>query len=197
MWGKSGFAEKTSITNMRVLTGQSKGKRLKVPRGKSLRPTAARIKKSMFDILGSEVQQTRVLDLFSGSGNLGIEALSLGAESCVFVEKKPATAGIIAQNLRSCGYTEQSRILNFDFRKALSMLSAENCGFDLVFIDPPYEFYERTDPNSLAREIRGVLREKGVMVIEHPSGNVMKSEVFDVRTRKYGGTSVSFLRRLD
>ena len=182
---------------MRVLTGQSKGKTLRVPRGKSLRPTTARIKKSMFDILGPEVSGTRVLDLFSGSGNLGIEALSMGAESCVFVEKNSAAAGIIAQNLRSCGYTEQSRILNFDFRKALSMLSAENCGFDLVFIDPPYEFYEKTDPHALAREIRDAVWEKGIMVIEHPSGNVMKSEGFHVRTRKYGGTSVSFLRRPD
>lgn len=182
---------------MRILTGQSKGKRLKVPRGKSLRPTAARIKKSIFDILGPQVQETRVLDLFSGSGNLGIEALSLGAESCVFVEKDPAAAGIIAQNLRSCGYTDQSKILNFDFRKALSMLSAENHGFDLVFIDPPYGLYEKTDPHSLASEIRSVVLEKGVMVIEHPSGSIMKSEGFEVRTKKYGGTSVSFLRRLD
>ena len=182
---------------MRVLTGQSKGKRLKVPRGKSLRPTAARIKKSMFDILGPEVAGARALDLFSGSGNLGIEALSLGAESCVFVEKNPATAGTIARNLRSCGYAERSRILNFDFRKALSMLSAENRGFDLVFVDPPYELYEKTEPQELAREIRSVVGEKGVMVIEHPSGNVVNSEGFQVRTRKYGGTSVSFLRRPD
>ena len=182
---------------MRILTGQSKGKRLKVPKEKSLRPTAARIKKSMFDILGPEIPGTRVLDLFSGSGNLGIEALSLGAESCVFVEKNPATAGIIAQNLRSCGYTEQSRILNFDFRKALSMLSAENCGFNLVFVDPPYEFYEKTGSHELARDIRSVVGEKGMMIIEHPSGNVINSEGFDVRTKKYGGTSVSFLRRLD
>jgi 16S rRNA (guanine966-N2)-methyltransferase len=185
------------IIDMRVLTGQSKGKRLKVPRGKSLRPTASRIKKSIFDILGPEVAGTRVLDLFSGTGNLGIEALSLGAAFCVFVEKNPATAGIIAQNLRSLGYTEQSRILNFDFRKALSMLSAENCGFDLVFVDPPYELYEKTGPHELARDIRSVVGEKGVMVIEHPSGNIIDSEGLDVRTRKYGGTSVSFLRRLD
>lgn len=196
MRSRSGFAGKTGLINMRVLTGQSKGRILKVPRGKPLRPTAAKIKKSIFDILGPEVPGTSALDLFSGSGNLGIEALSLGADSCVFVEKNPAAAGIIAQNLRSCGYTEQSKILNFDFRKALSMLSAENCGFDLVFIDPPYKFYEKTEPHSLAREIRSVVLEKGVMVIEHPSGNVMKSEGFDVRTRKYGGTSVSFLRRL-
>ncbi len=189
--------EKIGIINMRVLTGQSKGKRLKVPRGKSLRPTTSKIKKSIFDILGPEVAGTRVLDLFSGSGNLGIEALSLGAAFCVFVEKNPATAGIIAQNLRSLGYTEQSKILNFDFRKALSMLSAENCGFDLVFVDPPYELYEKTGPHELARDIRSVTGEKGVMVIEHPSGNVINSEGLDVRTRKYGGTSVSFLRRLD
>lgn len=182
---------------MRVLTGQSKGKRLKVPRGRSLRPTASRIKKSIFDILGPEVAGTRTLDLFSGSGNLGIEALSLGAAFCAFVEKNPATAGIIARNLRSCGYAERSRILNFDFRRALSMLSAENRGFDLVFVDPPYEFYEKTEPKELAREIRSVVGEKGVMVIEHPSGNIVSSEGFDVRTRKYGGTSVSFLRRSD
>ncbi len=182
---------------MRVLTGKCKGRRLKVPGEKSLRPTAARIKKSMFDILGPEIPGTKVLDLFSGSGNLGIESLSLDAGFCVFVEKNPAAARIIAQNLRSCGYSEQSRILNFDFRKALSMLSAENCRFDLVFIDPPYEFYEKTGPHELARRIRSVVGEKGVMVIEHPSGNFIDSEGFDVRTRKYGGTSVSFLRRLD
>ncbi len=182
---------------MRILTGQSKGKRLKVPRGESLRPTASRIKKSIFDILGPKVAETRVLDLFSGSGNLGIEALSLGASSCVFVEKNPAAAGIIARNLRSCGYGERSRILNFDFRKALSMLSAENCGFDVVFVDPPYELYEKTEPHELARNIRSVVGEKGVMVIEHPSRNVINSEGLDVRTKKYGGTSVSFLRRLD
>ena len=182
---------------MRVLAGQSKGKRLKVPRGKPLRPTAARIKKSMFDILASKVPGAGVLDLFSGSGNLGIEALSLGASSCVFVEKNPTAARIIAQNLRSCGYGEQSRILNFDFRKALSMLSAENSGFDLVFMDPPYKFYEKTELHSLASEIRSVVGEKGIMVIEHPSGNIMGSEGFSVRTRKYGGTSVSFLRRID
>ena len=188
---------KTGIIDMRVLTGQSKGKILKVPSGRALRPTASRIKKSIFDILGPEVAGTRALDLFSGSGNLGIEALSLGAAFCAFVEKNPATARIIARNLRSCGYAERSRILNFDFRRALSMLSAENRGFDLVFVDPPYEFYEKTEPKELAREIRSVVGEKGVMVIEHPSGNIVSSEGFDVRTRKYGGTSVSFLRRSD
>lgn len=182
---------------MRILTGQSRGKRLKVPRGKSLRPTASRIKKSIFDILGPEIAGTRVLDLFSGSGNLGIEALSLGAAFCVFVEKNPGTAGIIVQNLRSLGYTEQSRILNFDFRKALSTLSVENYGFDVVFVDPPYEVYEKIEPHELARFIQSVVGEKGVMVIEHPSGKVINSEGLDVRTRKYGGTSVSFLRRLD
>lgn len=137
-----------------------------------------------------------MLDLFSGSGNLGIEALSLGAAFCVFVEKNPATVRIIAQNLRSLEYTKRSRILDFDFRKALSMLSAENRGFDLVFVDPPYELYKKTGPHELACDIRSVIGEKGVVVIEHPSGNVINSEGFNVRTRKYGGTSVSFLRRL-
>ena len=182
---------------MRVLAGQSRGKRLKVPGGKSLRPTAARIKKSMFDILGTEVAEARVLDLFAGSGSLGIEALSLGAASCVFVEKNPATADVIAHNLGLCGYRECSRILNFDFRKALSILSAENRGFDIVFVDPPYEFYGKDTSHSLVRRILGAVGEESVAVIEHPSGKAVDSEGFCIRTRKYGGTSVSFLRRVN
>ena len=181
---------------MRVLTGQSKGKNLKVPHGKNLRPTTARIKKSMFDILGRQVDGATALDLFSGSGNLGIEALSRGAKFCAFVEKNPSAAKIISLNLRSCGYVERSRILNFDFRKALSILSSEGCEFDIVFIDPPYEFYVRNEPQELACEVQRVVGDEGVLVIEHPSKNVFRPQEFDVRTRKYGGVSLSFIRRL-
>ncbi|MCY3986437.1 MAG: 16S rRNA (guanine(966)-N(2))-methyltransferase RsmD [Candidatus Dadabacteria bacterium] len=182
---------------MRVLAGKSKGKRLKVPGSKSLRPTSSRIKKSMFDILGPKVTEARVLDLFAGSGSLGIEALSLGAAFCVFVEKNLSTAEVIDHNLHLCGYRERSRILNFDFRKALSILSAENRGFDIVFVDPPYEFYEKATSHSLVQRILEAVGGESLAVIEHPSGKMVDSEEFFVKTRKYGGTSISFLRRVD
>lgn len=180
---------------MRVLTGESKGKRLVVPRGRGARPTAGRVRKSVFDALGAQVEGARVLDLFSGSGSLGIEALSRGADFCAFVDNDPAAAAAIRANLRFCGYAERSRILNFDFRRALSILRARELAFDLVFADPPYGFYDGTRPEELVREIRSVLRGEGTAVVEHPSRDAAEAGGFETRTRKYGGTSVSFLRR--
>lgn len=182
---------------MRVLTGESKGKRLRVPRGGGVRPTSARVKKSIFDVLGDSCPGARVLDLFSGSGSLGIEALSLGADFSAFVEKNPAAARAVSANLASCGYSDRARILNFDFRKALSILRAEGEKFDLVFMDPPYEFHRGAAPLELALEVRGIVAEKGIMIVEHSSGDSLESGHFETRTRRYGGTSVSFLRRPD
>lgn len=180
---------------MRVLTGESKGKRLRVPRGGGARPTAGRVRKSIFDALGERSAGAAVLDLFSGSGSLGIEAISRGADFCAFVDHDPAAAGAVRANLRSCGYAERARILNFDFRKALSILRAEGLAFDLVFADPPYGFYGGTRPGELAREIGSVLREEGTAIVEHPSRETAEAGGFETRTRKYGGTSVSFFRR--
>lgn len=182
---------------MRVLTGESKGKRLRVPRGRDVRPTSARVKKSIFDTLGNFCSGAKTLDLFSGSGSLGIEALSRGADFSVFVEKNPAAARVVSANLESCGYFDSAKILNFDFRKALSILRAEGEKFDLVFMDPPYQFLRDASPIVIALEVRGLVAEEGIMVVEHDSADSLESGSFETRTRRYGGTSVSFLRRLD
>ena len=144
-----------------------------------------------------QVPGARVLDLFSGSGNLGIESLSCGAKHCVFVEKDPVATQIIYRNLRSCGYIERSKTLNFDFRAALSMLSVREPKFDIVFADPPYEIYDDNSPSELASEITNMAEENGVIVIEHPSGATIRVEGFIAKTKKYGGTSVSLLRKVD
>ena len=180
---------------MRVLTGESKGKRLRVPAGADVRPTAGRVRKSIFDALGPASPAAAVLDLFSGSGSLGIEALSRGAEFCAFVDRDPAAGRAIRENLRFCGYAERSRVLDFDFRKALSILRAEGARFGLVFADPPYRFYDGTRPGDLVREIRDVLEDEGTIVVEHRSRDAPETDGFETRTRRYGGTSVSFLRR--
>ena len=120
---------------MRIITGSAKGCNLKTPKGMSTRPTSDRVKESLFSILGSDVCG-RVLDIFAGTGGLGLEALSRGADSCVFVDK--ATAGIIADNAKHTRLADKCEILKGDVFAQLRRLEAAGRQFDLVFCDPPY-----------------------------------------------------------
>lgn len=121
---------------MRIITGKAKGCQLKAPKGMSTRPTSDRIKESLFSILGNEVEGVRVLDIFAGTGGLGLEALSRGADSAVFVDK--ATADIIADNLCHCHLEEQGEVIKGDVFAVLQRLNGQGRQFDLVFCDPPY-----------------------------------------------------------
>ncbi|MGI9535060.1 MAG: 16S rRNA (guanine(966)-N(2))-methyltransferase RsmD, partial [Thermodesulfobacteriota bacterium] len=129
---------------MQVQTGIAKGKRLKLPKTKKVRPTTSRIKKSIFDKLGN-LDGLNVLDLFSGSGNLGIEALSKNASTVTFVEKQRSVANILMENIKSCGFEEQCETLVYDFNKAIKRLLRDCRKFDLILIDPPYDLYNSLD----------------------------------------------------
>lgn len=122
---------------MRIITGTARGARLKAPKGVHTRPTADRVKESLFSILGDRVRGTRVLDLFAGTGSLGLEALSRGASSAVFVDR--ATVPLLRENAGHTHLLERARFLAQDVFSALSRLAAEGETFDLVFCDPPYE----------------------------------------------------------
>ena len=118
---------------MRVITGSARGRRLKTPENYDIRPTADSVKEAVFNILQFDVEGRRVLDLFAGTGQLGIEALSRGAASAVFVDRDRAAVQIVKENLKTCGLS--GTVLCAD---SLSYL--RNCGrFDLIFIDPPYD----------------------------------------------------------
>lgn len=121
---------------MRIITGIAKGCQLKTPKGMSTRPTSDRVKESLFSILGNEVLDVRVLDLFAGTGSLGLEALSRGAESAVFVDK--ATSDIISDNVRHCHLEDRSEVLKGDVFAIMQRLAGRGKQFDLVFCDPPY-----------------------------------------------------------
>ena len=118
---------------MRVITGTAKGRRLKEPKGTDVRPTSDMVKESVFNIIHNDVEGRRVLDLFAGSGQLGIEALSRGAAEVVFIDRSAAAVKLVKENLARCGFTarvEQTESLSF----------LERCGrFDLIFLDPPYD----------------------------------------------------------
>ncbi|MBO5929253.1 MAG: 16S rRNA (guanine(966)-N(2))-methyltransferase RsmD [Clostridia bacterium] len=120
---------------MRVITGTARGCRLKTLEGENTRPTAERVKEGIFSALCFEIEGRRVLDLFAGSGQMGIEALSRGAKSCVFVDSSREAVEVVRQNLRTTGLESDATVL---CRDSQGFLSQTDACFDLVFLDPPY-----------------------------------------------------------
>ena len=120
---------------MRVITGIARGRRLETLPGDATRPTGEKVKESLFSAIQFDIEGRRVLDLFAGSGQLGIEALSRGASGCVFVDKNTEAVQIIKRNLQNTGLAEKSQVLGAD---ALAYLTRPGDRFDLVFLDPPY-----------------------------------------------------------
>ncbi|MCI6999385.1 MAG: 16S rRNA (guanine(966)-N(2))-methyltransferase RsmD [Clostridiales bacterium] len=119
---------------MRVITGSARGRRLKELEGLETRPTTGKVKEALFSVIQFDIEGRRVLDLFAGTGQLGIEALSRGAECAVFVERRRDALQVIRENLEACGMTDKARVVNGDAMNYLK--SGEK--FDLIFLDPPY-----------------------------------------------------------
>lgn len=127
---------------MRVIGGDARGRRLHTPRGLSVRPTSDKVKESLFNILAGTLgplDGCRILDIFAGTGNLGIEALSRGAQQAVFIDSSRNSTSIVAKNLSLTGFMDRSRVILKDFHQALGALESEGGVFQLVFLDPPYQ----------------------------------------------------------
>lgn len=122
---------------MRVIAGELRGRTLRVPRGRNVRPTADRVRGAIFDRLGA-LEGARVLDLYAGSGALGIEALSRGAVHVVFVERAPAVLAVLRGNLRTLELAPRARVVAAPVERALRRLQREDARFDLALLDPPY-----------------------------------------------------------
>ncbi len=145
---------------MRVIAGEAKGKRLVAPRGLTTRPASDRLRESVFGTLGGAVDDARVLDLFAGSGALGIEALSRGSATAVFVEREPAAVRAIERNLASTGYADRGLVVRADVG---AYLRATGEAFGLVFCDPPYADVELLALLLAGPDLRRVTR--GVLVV--------------------------------
>ncbi len=180
---------------MRVIGGTSKGRKLLTPRHSSLRPTSDRVKESLFDILGGEIEAKTVLDLFAGTGNLGIEALSRGAKRAIFVEKSREALRLIGKNLSLCKMEDRSEILLKEADDAIALLKRRGESFDLIFMDPPYEkgLIERT-LNKLTQ--KRIFHPDSIVVVEHHRREAL-ADLSDrwvlVRQRRIGDTVLSFL----
>jgi 16S rRNA (guanine(966)-N(2))-methyltransferase RsmD len=178
---------------MRVIAGSAKGRRLSSIAGSETRPTSSRVKEAMFGMLTSrfDLDGARILDLFAGSGSVGIEALSRGAAHVTFVERSRAALAMIRKNLAACGFAAQAELRLESADRALRQLSARGATFDGVFIDPPYRTTLAAD--ALGR-IGALLPEGAWVVVE---GGVHEPLVAAVprlkllQSRRYGGTQVA------
>ena len=176
---------------MRIITGSARGCRLKTPKGAEVtRPTADRVKESLFNILGQMVAGRKVLDIFAGTGNLGLEALSRGAESAVFVDK--ATAKLITENLQLTRLQEKGTVRSGDVFAELSRQAAGKAEFSLIFCDPPYHkgLWQQALRQIDASD--GLMAENGILVVEH---GAQENEIPElsrlqlVHNRRYGHTT--------
>jgi 16S rRNA (guanine966-N2)-methyltransferase len=184
---------------MRIVAGQVRGHKLAVPKGREVRPTTDRVREALFSILGHRVQGARVLDLFAGSGALGLEALSRGAESAIFVECAKRIREVLGANIAATGFNDgRSRIVTGDALAALRGFEKERLTFDLIFLDPPYAspLLDRS-LNILATT--SLIESTSVIVSEHPKDNQPKSveSLRILNTRGYGDTVLSLFVRVE
>lgn len=180
---------------MRIITGTAKGMKLKAPRGMDTRPTADRVKESIFNILGCRVVNAQILDLFAGTGNLGLEALSRGGAAAIFVDNSGQSVSVIRDNLDHTKMASRGEILKSDVLQALGRLAARGRSFDLIFCDPPYNRGLVTATLSKLNS-SDMLSANGIIVIEHSRHELINNEwdrLTVKRTERYGETLVSFL----
>ena len=184
---------------MRIITGSARGCRLKTPQGQeTTRPTADRVKEAVFNILGSMVQDRRVLDLFAGTGNLGLEALSRGAAAAVFADR--TTADLIRENARRTRLEDRVQVLSGDVFAILRRLEAQGERFSLIFCDPPY--HKGLWQQALAAIDAGnLLAEDGILIVEHGADEDILPALTHLERRehrRYGHTTqVSFFQWRD
>ena len=177
---------------MRVIAGKAKGIQLKTPEGMLTRPTTDRVKEALFSILQFDLPGTRVLDLFGGTGQLGIEALSRGAREAVFVDAREEACRLIRENLKRTGFT--GKVVRGDYLTYLAQCREK---FNIIFLDPPYAEVFLENALNRITEI-DILRSGGIIVTERPLEKALSAE-YDgfARSRdyKYGKTVLTLYRR--
>lgn len=182
---------------MRIISGICRGRKLTPPKDLDIRPTSDRIRETLFNILGPKVRDAQVLDLFAGTGALGLEALSRGAAHAVFLDRSDTACDIIRQNIHRCGFPEQTTVIRQDLFSLWPPAAIDCRQFDLIFLDPPYDngyALKTLEQKNLA----SFLSETGIIVAEHAAREILPPSLngLDIfRQKKYSRTMISFLTR--
>jgi 16S rRNA (guanine966-N2)-methyltransferase len=151
---------------IRIITGIYKGRRLKLVSSDTVRPMQDKVKGALFSILGDRLRGAVCLDGFSGTGSVGLEALSRGADRCVFVDEFYPSIKVIKQNVAKCEAEEKAVVLHREFNRAAIDLAKQGVRFDVIFLDPPYRLLEERNPLKVLRK-RGLLKPGGLIVLRH------------------------------
>ncbi len=178
---------------MRVISGKVRGLKLNTPKNDDVRPTTDRVKESLFNIINSYIMDSEVLDLFAGTGSLGIECLSRGAAGCVFVDSSRESLQVVKSNIKKARMENESIVINTTYQDAIKKLSIQNKKFDLIFMDPPY--YKDMFVDALSRiGENNLLQEDGLIVVEHDSKEILPEQIGNIiktKIKKYGNTTIT------
>lgn len=189
---------------MRVIAGSARGICLSSVKGSSTRPIPDRIKGSLFNILADVIPGSRVLDMYAGTGAIGIEALSRGAKSCIFVENEWSAIQVIKKNLEVTRLQDKARVLNYDVFEIAPYLEKNNVEVDLVLASPPYPLIEKNSYRDKLLTLfsslcsKHIIQSEGLIMLQHRKTDFeMAPEVFSIElfdTRIYGDTQISFFK---
>ncbi len=189
---------------LRIIGGENRGRKLFSLKGLHLRPTGDRVREALFDVLQQRIRDTRVLELFAGSGAVGLEALSRGACYVTFVERDAHTCRLIERNIAGLGYQDHAEVRNLDAFKALAKIEPEDGVFDMVFIDPPYELFHtpsrRARILSLLEDLGEApwFEEGGLVILQHTRELTLperQGPLYLVKQKRYGRTGLAFYER--
>jgi len=182
---------------MRIVSGINKGKKLYAPEGMSVRPTSDKIKEAIFNIIGYIDEESIVLDLFAGTGNVGIEFIARGASICYFVDASHKSLSYVRKNIDLCNFKIKSKIMHSDYEKAIINLSSMNLKFNYIFADPPYDLNCCTN---IAEKVlkNNLLASDGLLIIESDkSEKVFENidiNVIQYKEKIYGRTRISIMK---
>ena len=177
---------------MKIISGNLKGRNIEGYNIDGTRPTMNRVKESLFAMIQDKIKNSITLDLFAGSGNLGIEAISNGTKHCYFIDNNKEAIKILKNNIKNLNIESQSTIILSDWKKALNDFSSKNISFDLIFIDPPYDYnvYEKIieKVNTL-----NLLKDNGLLILEHHNLKFLNKyhNLTLYKERNYGNKSIS------
>lgn len=181
---------------MRVISGKARGLKLNTPKNQDVRPTTDRVKESLFNIINSYIIDSKILDLFAGSGSLGIECLSRGASKCIFVDISKESIDLVKSNVKKARVENESIIINADFKDAVKKLQVQKEKFDVIFMDPPY--YKDMFVSALEGiDNADLLDEDGIIIIEHDTKDTFPNNIGRLekdKSKKYGSTTLTFYK---
>lgn len=183
---------------MRVISGKRKGHILKAVPGMGTRPTSDKVKEALFNMIGPYFSSGIALDLYGGSGGLGIEALSRGMDHVIFVDHDKKAVSVIKENLRKTNLFDQAEVYCNDAKRALRALVKRNMKFDYIFLDPPYA-KQQLESDMLFIDENSILSDSGTIICEHDRSVTLNRKVGTlqlVRSEVYGDTTISLFKKI-